>query len=682
MCGIVGVLRADGASVSELLLSAMRDTLVHRGPDDAGLYRKGPVGLGMRRLSILDLTPAGHQPMANRDGTLWIVFNGEIYNYVELAQELRSAGHELVSQSDTEVLLHLYEQFGKDCVHRLNGMFAFAIWDARERVLFAARDRLGIKPFYYHHGGERFMFASEVKALLQGDQRLRRADNEALADYLFSGGPLGAKSGFAGIYQLEPGHWLTWRDGQLTVKRYWDIDYRYENSKRGDDLLAELTWLVDDAVRVHCRSDVPLGCHLSGGLDSSAVASHAVRYVKPLTTFSIRFGEDSYYDETAYARTVAAHLGATYCEELGLSRDLGGLLPALIYHMDFALPAAGAFGYFAVSRLAKRHVKVALTGHGGDEVFVGYPKYFDVAFNSTAMFDLSGRPFEGPSAMGRMRSVLHREGPAGLARRLGGRLRPQWRSVEDRWISAHCGAEPLRHPMLHSGFVKTLEGYSPRNAYLRAFHEASTDEILDKCLYHDLRVYLPQFLMLEDRMSMAVSLESRVPLLDHRVVELVARIPPEVKVSGRQPKRLLKEVVRPLLPATIVERRNKRPFPIPVERWFAGEMAKTVREILRSPRCLDRGVFDPDRLRDGALSPAALWPLVNLELWFRIFVDRDPCWVEQLDADNRPCLGAPARVQHHAQDAVEAEPRVPESDASPPRAHASNSASTSSTCRT
>jgi len=236
--------------------------------------------------------------------------------------------------------------------------------------------------------------------------------------------------------------------------------------------------------------------------------------------------------------------------------------------------------------------------------------------------------------------------------------------------------------MLHSGFVKTLEGYSPRNAYLRAFHEASTDEILDKCLYHDLRVYLPQFLMLEDRMSMAVSLESRVPLLDHRVVELVARIPPEVKVSGRQPKRLLKEVVRPLLPATIVERRNKRPFPIPVERWFAGEMAKTVREILRSPRCLDRGVFDPDRLRDGALSPAALWPLVNLELWFRIFVDRDPCWVEQLDADNRPCLGAPARVQHHAQDAVEAEPRVPESDASPPRAHASNSASTSSTCRT
>ena len=636
MCGIVGVLRADGARVPESLLSEMRDSLVHRGPDDAGLYLNGHVGLGMRRLSILDLTAAGHQPMANHDGTLWIVFNGEIYNYVELAQELRNAGHQLVSQSDTEVLLRLYEQFGKDCLHRLNGMFAFAIWDARERVLFAARDRLGIKPFYYHHSGDRFMFASEVKALLQGDPSLRRPDMEALADYIFSGGPLGAKTGFAGISQLEPGHWLTWHDGQLTVKRYWDIDYRYEDPKREDDLLAELAWLLDDAVRIQCRSDVPLGCHLSGGLDSSAVASHAARYVKPLTTFSIRFAEDAYYDETAYARKVAAHVGAIYLEELGNSRDLGGLLPALIYHMDFALPAIGAFGYLAVSRLAKRHVKVALTGHGGDEVFVGYPKYFDVAFNSTAMFDLSGRPSNGPSAMGRMRTVLRSEGSAGLVRRLSGRLRPHLRSIEDRWISTHCGPEPARHPMLSPRFVQTLGGYSPRAAYLRAFHQAGTDVILDKCLYHDLRVYLPQFLMLEDRMSMAVSLESRVPLLDHRVVELVARIPPELKVSKRQPKHLLKEVVRPLLPASIIERRDKRPFPIPANRWFATEMASTIRDILRSPSCLDRGVFDPDRLRQGVLSPDAVWPLINLELWFRIFMDREPCWVEQAMALSKP----------------------------------------------
>jgi asparagine synthase (glutamine-hydrolysing) len=306
--------------------------------------------------------------------------------------------------------------------------------------------------------------------------------------------------------------------------------------------------------------------------------------------------------------------------------------------MDFALPAIGAFGYLAVSRLAKRHVKVVLTGHGGDEVFVGYPKHFDVAFNSRAMFDLSGRPSNGPSAMGRVRTVLRREGAAGLVRRLSGRVRPHLRSIEDRWISTHCGPEPAHHPMLSPRFVQTLGGYSPRPAYLRAFHEAGTDEILDKCLYHDLRVYLPQFLMLEDRMSMAVSLESRVPLLDYRVVELVARIPPALKVSGRQPKRLLKEVVRPLLPAAIIERRDKRPFPIPANRWFSAEMANTIRDILRSPSCLDRGVFDPDQLRRGFLSPSAVWPLINLELWFRIFVDREPCWVERAMALATPRL--------------------------------------------
>jgi len=248
------------------------------------------------------------------------------------------------------------------------------------------------------------------------------------------------------------------------------------------------------------------------------------------------------------------------------------------------------------------------------------------------MFDLSGRPFDQPSLMERVRTVLRRAGRVDLVRRLGRRLRPPPGSLEDRWISNHCGTEPARHPMLHPGFVQTLGGYSPRGAYLRAFHEASTDEILDKCLYHDLRVYLPLFLALEDRMSMAVSLESRVPLLDHRVVELVARIPPALKVSGRQPKRLLKEIVRPLLPASIRERRDKRPFPIPVGRWLAGELAGTVQDILLSPRCLDRGVFHPDRLREGVMSPAVVWPLINLELWFRIFVDREPHWTEQATA--------------------------------------------------
>ena len=639
MCGIVGMVRADGASISAALLERMRDCLTHRGPDDAGLYLKGDVGLGVRRLAILDTTSAGHQPMANHDGTLWVVFNGEIYNYVELAEELRRAGHRLVSSSDTEVLLHLYEQFGKECLHRLNGMFAFAVWDARERLLFAARDRLGIKPFYFHHGRDRFLFASEVKALVEADSSLRRADDEALADYLFAGGALGARTGFADVRQLEPGHWLTYRDGQVEIGRYWDLTYHYEEPSREADLLAELAWLVDDAVRIQTRSDVPVGSHLSGGLDSSAVASHAARYVRALKTFSIGFSESPYYDETEHARTVAAHIGATHLAEIATSQDFARLLPAMIYHMDFALPTEGSFGYLSVSRLAKRHVKVSLTGHGGDEIFAGYPKHFGVAFGSTSMFNTSDRPDEEHSIMGRARAVLRREGMAGVMERLDHRLRRQARSFEDRWVSSHCSVEPSRHPLLHSRFVRRLGGYSPRQRYVGALYEATTDEILDKCLYHDLRVYLPQLLAMEDRMSMAVSLESRVPLLDHRIVELMGRIHPTLKVRGRQPKRLLKEIVRPLLPGKICERQDKRPFPVPVRRWLSGELAGAVRDILQSPRCLDRGIFDPDRLREGVISARHVWQLVNIELWFRIFVDRDPYWVEQAASLTVP-LGA------------------------------------------
>ena len=480
ICGIVGVVRADSAGVAPAMILAMRDSLAHRGPDDAGMRVAGSVGLGARRLSVIDLTPAGHQPMVSHDGNLWIVFNGEIYNHVELAAELRAAGDHFVGRSDTEILLHLYQRFGKACLHRLNGMFAFAIWDERERTLFAARDRLGIKPFFYHHLSTRLAFGSEIKALLAGDASLRTPDHEAIADYLFSGGALGAKTGFAGVRQLEPGHCLTWHAGQLRIERYWDISYQYEDPRRETDLLAELAWLVDDAVRIQSRSDAPLGSHLSGGLDSSAVAGHAIRHVRPLKTFSVRFGGGAYYDESEHARAVARHIGATHLEEEPCSRELVGLLPSLIYHMDFGLPVWGAFGYIAVSRLAKRHVKVSLTGHGGDELFAGYPKHFGAAFGPTKAFEYSApTPARGPSPISRLRRVFHREGIAGVMRRLGRRAR--WSpSFEDRWVASHCGEEPAHHPMLHPRFVQTLAGYSPRESYLRPLREAKTDEILDQ----------------------------------------------------------------------------------------------------------------------------------------------------------------------------------------------------------
>ena len=609
------------------VIVAMRERLVHRGPDDAGLHVADSVGLGARRLAVIDLTPAGHQPMVSRDGNHWIVFNGAIYNYVELAAELRAAGDDFVGHSDTEVLLHLYERFGKDCLRRLNGMFAFAIWDRRTRTLFAARDRLGIKPFFYHHTATRLSFASEVKALLAGDPGLGRADREAVADYLLSGGPLGPKTGFADIRQLEPGHCLTWRAGQLSIERYWDIVHRYEDARREADLIAELRWLVDDALRLQSRSDAPVGSHLSGGLDSSVVAGHAARYIQPLTTFGIRFEGDAYYDESEHARAVATHIRATHRDEMSCSRELAGLLPSLVYHMDFGLPVCGAFGYIAVSRFAKRHVTVTLTGHGGDEIFAGYPKHFSTTFGSIDGFDL---PPEVPLAppLHRLRRALRQEGVGGIVRRLNVRMSQCLPSFEDRWVASHCGHVGPYHPMLHPRFVRSLAGYSPRDSYLRPLREAKTTEVLDQGLYHDKRVYLQNLLAMEDRLSMAVSLESRVPLLDHRIVELVARIPPAVKVAGRQPKRLLKEVARPLLPAHIVERRDKRPFPIPVEKWFGENLFGAAHGVLRSPRCLDRGVLDPDRLRKETLSFSAAWSLINLELWYRIFVDRDPEWIQ------------------------------------------------------
>ena len=309
-----------------------------------------------------------------------------------------------------------------------------------------------------------------------------------------------------------------------------------------------------------------------------------------------------------------------------------------------------------MSRLARQHVKVSLTGHGGDELFAGYPKHFGAAFGSTDMFDLSAQSSPEQSALQRLRRVLRQEGLRGVGQRLGRRLRGSPNSFGERWISAHCGDEPARNPMLHPGFVQGLAGYSPRESYLQPLREAKTNEALDQVLYHDLRVYLQDLLAMEDRMSMAVSLESRVPLLDHRIVELIARIPPTLKVSGRQPKRLLREVVRPLLPASVLERRDKSPFPIPVEQWFNGQLFGAAREVLTSPRCLDRGVFNPDRLREDAVPPAVAWQLINMESRYRIFVDREPHWVAQASALTTSPLGGPSRSHGRAGFALESRP--------------------------
>lgn len=626
MCGFAAIVHLDGTPADPAAVARMRDTMTYRGPDDAGLYVDGPVGLGHRRLSILDLSPAGHQPMPNEDDTVWVVFNGEIYNYQELAAELRARGHRFRSGSDTEVIVHLYEEVGERCVERMNGMFAFVLWDVRRRRLFGARDRVGIKPFHYHLGPDRFVCASEIKAIAADPAVPRAHDPAFFADYLYAGSGLAGRTPLAAVRQLPPGHSLTLADGRLHVRPYWDVAYPYDRGRSDADTVAQLRWLLDDAVRIHCRSDAPLGCHLSGGLDSSTVTALAARHHAPLKAFSIRFDGGPSYDETAYARALARHAGVEYVEDTPGHDDLERLFSALLWHLEVPMPTSGGFTYFTASRLAARHVKVTLTGHGGDELFAGYPAQFQAAFGTTAMFLPSGdgQAEPPPSPTARIRALLRRDGPRGVLRALARRVAPRTPALEETWETLHCGAPPRRHPLLSRGFVRSLGGYTPAADYLRPLAQAPTDEPLDRCLYHDLRSYLPALLLMEDRVSMSVSLESRVPLLDHRVIEFLATVPPEQKVRGLVPKSLLRQAAGSLLPPEVRDRRSKGSFAVPLSGWLRSELASFVRDVVLSPRCLDRGVLDADALRGGRLNPGLVCAALNVELWFRLFVDRDP----------------------------------------------------------
>jgi len=625
MCGIVGVINADGRSVEPDLLARMRDTMVHRGPDDQGLYLDGNAGLGHRRLSILDLSAAGHQPMSNRDESLWLVFNGEIYNYVELEEELKTQGHEFRSSSDSEVILHLYEEMGIECLERLNGMFAFAIWDRRRRTLFGARDRLGIKPFYYNHTPEHFIFASEIKAILEDPSVARRPDRRGIADYLFCGQPLAGRTLFEGIEEVRPGWAFELKDGRLRPWEYWRLSYDYDDSRSDGQVIDEVAALVDDAVRIHCRSDAPVGCHLSGGLDSSTVACLTTQHRGPVESFSIRSPGGSAYDETPYAKAVSRHAGTQYCEDTVDAADLGKLTSKLLWHMDMPMPSAGGVNYYAASRLAAEHVKVSLTGHGGDEVFAGYPGQFELAFGTRSMFDTAAVPAVQEAGLAyRLRTLWSSKGVAGLTERLRARYAPSAeRSLEEKWTHIRGCSAPKDTPYLDPGFIESLGDYSPVDDYLEAFRGAPTEEILDRCLHHDLRNYVTKLLFMEDRASMAVSIESRVPLLDYRIAEYVARVPVEQKVRGQVPKYLLREAARRWIPDEVLERRDKLGFPMPTQQWFGNELAGDLEQVLGTSGARKRGIFRKSVLGDRNFWVTQGWQALNLELWFRIFIERD-----------------------------------------------------------
>lgn len=640
MCGILAILRLDDRASSAELVERMRDTMFHRGPDDCGIYLSPPVALAHRRLSIIDLSGAGRQPMTNEDGTLVLVFNGEVYNYLELREDLLKRGHRFHSTSDTEVILHQYEEDGERCLDKLNGMFSFVLWDNRRKYLFAARDRLGIKPLHYYRDDRQIILASEIKAIIEDPEVPREPDHQAIADFFFAGYTLGEKTLFRGVRQIEPGHFMTVnvRSGRTRVRKYWDLAYQYDHSRTDKAVQEELYGLLDDAVRVHCRSDASLGCHLSGGLDSSTVTAFAARHRTGLKTFSIKFSDDDFVDETRYARAVANHVGAEYCEHTPSEKDMASLLPALLWHMDTPMTTAGAFAYYTVSQLARSHVKVSLTGHGGDELFAGYPAQFQASFGRTDMFELLMDPLRVTkrSIFRKVVSSLASRGLRGTYRSVRNRLAPREKTLEERWFDLHCTPPPADNAMYAPDFVRELHGYDPREEFIKPLHSAKGACDLDRCLYHDLRSYLPSLLHFEDRVSMALSLESRVPLLDHRIVEFLATVPQQQKVAELAPKHLLRTVSSRVLPEEVWTRRQKFNFAVPGRMVLSPDMHALTQELLNSPASRARGIVRPSYLKAGRSDILLLWMLMNLELWFKIFIDRDPAWIPAAAKRDRP----------------------------------------------
>jgi asparagine synthase (glutamine-hydrolysing) len=581
------------------------------------------VAMGMRRLSIIDLA-GGQQPISNEDNTVTIVFNGEIYNYRELREELQSRGHRFATNSDTETIVHAYEEFGAACVDRLRGMFAFAIWDDRAKTVFIARDRVGKKPLYYSitRGGT-LVFGSELKSLLEHPDVERKINPQALDAYFSLGYVPDPICIFENIEKLPPGHHLTFTNNRLTVERYWD--FRYEsngNGHKASDYLEELRALLDEAVKLRLVSDVPLGAFLSGGIDSSTVVGLMARHMdQPVKTFSIGFNEDS-YDELKYARLTAKTFGTDHHEFL-VTPDICDVVDQLAWHFDEPFADSSAIPTYMVSKLAREHVTVVLTGDGGDELFAGYSRY--VTERQRSNFDLVPRAVkEG------LMDPLSRHLPHGA----WGRNYLHNVSLDpiNRYLDSVSVFTGLNKTSLYaSDFSDQLRDASHMSSYFRELsHNVKSRAPLDSLLYIDSKTYLPGDILTKvDRMSMAVSLEARVPLLDHKLIEFVTRIPASMKMAGLETKHLFKRAIGDLVPPEVVNR-PKQGFGVPIEQWINQQLRERIRDTLNDPRTLQRGYVTRKHVellldehergrRDHAM---ALWALLMLELWHRHYMDR------------------------------------------------------------
>jgi asparagine synthase (glutamine-hydrolysing) len=637
MCGICGIVyKNQTRTVDRSLLVTMTDAITHRGPDDSGYYLKNNVGLGHRRLSIVDLT-RGHQPIANENDTLWISYNGEIYNHRELRRDLEPKGHVYRTNSDTETIVHCLEEYGAAGLHRLRGMFAFATYDETKDTLFLARDRLGIKPLYYLDTPEVFAFASEIKSLLTLDAIKREVDYRALLQTLALKYTCDDLTMFAGIRKLEPGHYLELQQGTVSITRYWDFNtITVDESLGEEEAVARLRELVDESVSLRLMADVPLGMFLSGGVDSTIIAERMARMVdRPISTFSVAFAERE-ANELYYARLAAKHSGANQHEVTMSTEDFFRSLPGMIYHEDEPIAHPSSVALYHVSKLASNHVKVVLTGEGSDELFGGYERYYQTLNNLRAdrmLFSVLPRavrrnvfrpmidllPYKFPYRNKAVRTTVYLDG-----------------DIETIFLDNYS---TFSRQMLSGLLVgNRWNGFDPACVYagfMDHFNQSQADTLLGRLLYADIKTYLVELLMKQDQMSMAASIESRVPFLDHKLVEFAFTLPDKLKIKGFQTKRALRLAFGADIPNEILTR-PKAGFPVPIKRWFAGDYFQMAHDLvlgsdsfcgeILNRKCIE-AYFDLHRAGKYNHSDR-IWTLLNLELWHRIFILREP--VERL----------------------------------------------------
>jgi asparagine synthase (glutamine-hydrolysing) len=633
MCGICGIVIPDGSprTIDEGAFTRLRDTITHRGPDGYGVFVEPGVALGHRRLSIVDVVH-GTQPMASEDGSLQLIYNGEVFNHPALMAQLQADGVQYRTHCDTETVLHIFERRGEAAPEELRGMFAYAVWDRRTRTLTLARDRFGVKPLYYALLDDgTLVFGSEMKAILASGMVRASLREDALPDYLANHATTGEGTLLAGIKRLLPGHTLVWRNGEIRTRRYWDLRFEAEAEETRPDaeLIEEYRDRLKEAVRLRLMADVPLGAFLSGGIDSATITALMSQLVdEPIKTFSVGFAERE-ANELAYARIVAKAFKTDHHEVLVTPEQFFGALPSLVWHEDepIAHPSSVALNF--VSRLAAERVKVVLTGEGSDETLAGYGRYRKTILNMRL-----GGAYQAATPAP-IRSLV-RHGlealPASRTRQRALRTffaRPA--TLEALYLDNFAVFSREEQRSLIAADVRrrlaTLDPYATATE-LMAGSDAKT--LLDRLLYVDTKTYLHELLMKQDQMSMAASIESRVPFLDHPLVEFTARLPERLKLRGGTTKYILREAMRDVLPSEILTR-GKMGFPVPIGAWLRGPYRKIVDELVLSPRALERGLLDPAAIRGivarhqaGEDHSERLWSLVNLEIWHRVVVDGEP----------------------------------------------------------